>query len=128
MTERRKVWGIDPDVLEMVNEAAKESLPNEFVAALRAENGVITEILLFPGSYSNEHSAFMQLHMLPIDLSVVGTVHSHPGPSNRPSDADLHLFGNFGNTHIITCLPFDKRSWRAYDRNGREVGLEVVDL
>ena len=128
VTERRKVWGIDTDVLEMVNEASQESYPNEFVAALRAEKGVITEILLFPGSYSNEHSAFMQLHMLPIDLSVVGTVHSHPGPSNRPSDEDLHLFGNFGSTHIITCLPYDMRSWQAYDQGGRPIKLEVVDL
>lgn len=128
VTERRKIWGIESDVLDMINEASRGSFPNEFVAALRAEKGVITEILLFPGSYSNEHSAFMQLHMLPIDLSVVGTVHSHPGPSNRPSDEDLHLFGNFGSTHIITCLPYDMRSWQAYDRNGRKVELEVVDL
>jgi proteasome lid subunit RPN8/RPN11 len=128
LTARRKVWGIDTDVLEMISEASRDSLPNEFVAALRAEDGVITEILLFPGSYSNEHSAFMHLHMLPIDLSVVGTVHSHPGPSNRPSAEDLHLFGTFGSTHIITCLPYDRRSWRAYDRDGRPVELEVVDL
>ncbi len=126
MTGKRKTWGIEADVLEMVNEAAKGSYPKEFVAALRAEKGVITEILLFPGSYANEHSAFMQLNMLPIDLSVVGTVHSHPGPSNRPSDADLHLFGNFGNTHIITCLPYDMRSWRAYDYKGDTVQLEVL--
>ncbi|MBI0582893.1 MAG: Mov34/MPN/PAD-1 family protein [Methanomassiliicoccus sp.] len=127
MTARRKVWAIEADVLDMINEASRDTLPNEFVAALRAEKGVITEILLFPGSVSNEHAAFMQLHMLPIDLSVVGTVHSHPGPSNRPSNEDVHLFGNFGSTHIITCLPYDRRSWQAYDRSGRPVELEVVD-
>jgi proteasome lid subunit RPN8/RPN11 len=128
VTARRKIWGIEADVLKMINEASRESLPNEFVAALRAENGVITEILLFPGSRSNERSAFMQLNLMPIDFSVVGTVHSHPGPSNRPSAEDLHLFGNFGSTHIITCLPYDWRSWQAYDREGRPVKLEVVDL
>lgn len=126
MTEKRKIWAIEADVLDMVNEAAKDTYPNEFVAALRAEKGVITEILLFPGSYANEHSAFMQLHMLPIDLSVVGTVHSHPGPSNRPSEADVHLFSNFGSTHIITCLPYDMRSWRAYNYKGDPVSLEVL--
>lgn len=126
MSVRRRIWGIEGDVLDMINEASRESYPNEFVAALRAEEGVITEILLFPGSYSNEHSASMQLHMMPIDLSVVGTVHSHPGPSNRPSDEDLHLFGNFGNTHIITCLPYDRRSWQAYDHKGQKVSLDIV--
>ncbi len=122
----RKTWGIEGDVLDMISEASRESLPNEFVAALRAEEGVITEILLFPGSYSSKRSASMQLHMLPIDLSVVGTVHSHPGPSNRPSDEDLHLFGSFGSTHIITCLPYDRGSWQAYDREGRRIVLKVV--
>ena len=125
MTERRKVWGIDTDVLEMVNEASRESYPNEFVAALRAGQGVLPAALQLPGCDS---PAFMQLHMLPIDLSVVGTVHSHPGPSNRPSDEDLHLFGNFGSTHIITCLPYDMRSWQAYDQGGRPIKLEIVDL
>lgn len=126
VTGKRKVWGIEADVLDMINETAKGSYPKEFVAALRAEKGVITEILLFPGSMSNEHSAFMQLFHMPIDLSVVGTVHSHPGPSNRPSEEDLHLFGNYGNTHIITCLPFDMRSWRAYNYKGDVVELEVL--
>lgn len=126
MSAKRRTWGIEGDVLDMVNEASRESFPNEFVAALRAEEGVITEILLFPGSYSNEHSAHMQLYMMPIDLSVVGTVHSHPGPSNRPSDEDLHLFSNYGNTHIITCLPYDRSSWQAYDHKGQRISLEIV--
>lgn len=126
MSEKRKVWGIEADVLDIVHEAAKGSFPKEFVAALRAEKGVITEILLFPGAYSNEHSAFMQLYNMPIDLSVVGTVHSHPGPSNRPSSADLHLFSSYGSTHIITCLPYDMSSWRAYDYKGDVIKLEVL--
>ena len=107
-------------------QAAVQTYPNEFVAALRAEKGVIRELLMLPGTVSGENSGIIQLHMLPIDFSVVGTVHSHPGPSNRPSDADVHLFGNFGSTHIITCLPYDMRSWRAYDYKGEPVELEVL--
>ncbi len=126
MTAKRKVWGIEQDVLEMVNASAKESYPNEFLATMRAEKGIITEIILVPGTISNYHSGTFQLHMLPIDLSVVGTVHSHPGPSNRPSDEDLHLFGRFGNTHIITCMPFNLKSWRAYNYRGDLVELEVL--
>ncbi|MDD1768101.1 MAG: Mov34/MPN/PAD-1 family protein [Methanomassiliicoccales archaeon] len=128
MTEgkRRKIWGIEQDVLDMINEAAKDTYPDEFLATLRAEKGIVTEILLLPGTLSGEHSGTFHLHMLPIDLSVVGTVHSHPSFSNMPSEADISLFGRFGNTHIITCIPFDKRSWKAYDYNGDEIELEVV--
>ena len=46
--KKRKVWGIDRQVLEMINESAKQSLPNEFVAAMRAEEGVISELLFLP--------------------------------------------------------------------------------
>jgi len=128
MTEgkRRRIWGIEEDVLDMINEAAKDTYPDEFLATLRAEKGVVTEILLLPGTLSGEHSGTFHLHMLPIDLSVVGTVHSHPSFSNMPSEADISLFGRFGNTHIITCIPFDMRSWKAYDYNGNEIELEVV--
>ncbi len=128
MTERkrRKIWGIEEDVLEMICEAAKDTYPNEFLATLRAEKGVVTEILLLPGTLSGERSGTFHLDMLPIDLSVVGTVHSHPSFSNEPSEADISLFGRFGNTHIITCIPFDMGSWKAYDYNGNEIELEIV--
>jgi len=126
MTRKRKTWGIEREVLEMVNETAKDTYPNEFVAMLRAEEGVVTELLLLPGTIQSSHSGTLLMHMLPIDFSVVGTIHSHPSSSNHPSRADLAFFGRFGNTHIITCLPYDMGSWQAYDYNGRKVELEVV--
>lgn len=126
MTPKRRIWGIDRGVLEMVNESAKDTYPNEFVATMRAEEGVITELLLLPGTIQGTRSGVLLLHMLPIDFSVVGTIHSHPSYSNHPSEADLALFGRFGNTHVIICLPYDLTSWKAYDYNGKEIELEVI--
>jgi len=123
-----KVKAIDRSLLEMINEAARDSLPNEFVAMLRAEEGVIQELLLLPGTLQGEDSATLMMHMMPIDYSVVGTVHSHPGYSNRPSRQDLELFRRYGYVHIITCLPYNEGSWRAYDGLGRRMGLPVVEL
>ncbi|HPR98326.1 MAG TPA: Mov34/MPN/PAD-1 family protein [Methanomassiliicoccales archaeon] len=123
-----KVRGIDRALLEMINEAARDSLPNEFVAMLRAEDGIIQELLLLPGTLQGEDSATLMMHMMPIDYSVVGTVHSHPGYSNRPSREDLELFRRYGYVHIITCLPYDEGSWRAYDGQGRRMQLPVVEL
>ncbi len=123
-----KVRGIDRGLLEMINQAARDSLPNEFVAMLRAEEGVIEELLLLPGTLQGEDSATLMMHMMPIDYSIVGTVHSHPGYSNRPSREDLELFRHYGYIHIITCLPYDEGSWRAYDGRGRRMQLPVVEL
>ena len=88
---------------------------------------MIEEMLLLPGTLQGEDSGTLQLHMLPIDHSVVGSVHSHPGYSNRPSDADLRFFNHFGAIHIITCLPFDRPSWKAYNLQGERIELKVID-
>jgi len=84
----KKVYGIRRKTLRMILEASKDTYPKEFAAILRAEEGVIEEILLLPGTVSGDVHAIFQLHMLPIDFSVVGTIHSHPSGSYRPSDAD----------------------------------------
>ena len=127
MLANKGVRAIRRDVLRTINEAALRTYPNEFVAALRAEKGVIEEILLLPGTIQGQDSGTLQLHMLPIDYSVVGSVHSHPGYSNRPSDADLHFFEHFGYVHIITCLPFDETSWKAYNLRGERILLNIED-
>ena len=124
----KRVKSIDRSLMEMVNQAARDSLPNEFMAMLRVEEGVISELLLVPGTLQGKDSALVMLHMLPIDHTVVGTIHSHPGYSNRPSRQDLELFRRYGMVHIITCLPYDENSWQAYDHQGSSIELPVVDL
>jgi proteasome lid subunit RPN8/RPN11 len=111
----------------MILEASRESYPNEFGALLRAEGETVSEVLLLPGTIGGRSHAIFQLHMLPIDFTVVGTVHSHPGPDARPSPEDLEFFQRIGYLHIIAARPFDERSWRAWDRKGEPYPLEVVD-
>ena len=130
MNRRRfksRIRGIKKKTLEMILEASKENHPKEFSAVLRAKDGIITEIMLLPGTVSGNKHAIMQLHMLPVDFSVVGTIHSHPSPNFNWSRQDLQFFQKFGGIHIITCYPYDEGSWRAYDLYGNVVELEVVD-
>ena len=117
---------ISRKALEMMMAAAKDTHPREFACVLRAEDGVITEILLVPGTLSGENNAILRLHMLPIDLSVVGSAHSHPTPNAIPSNADLALFSRFGPVHIILGYPYTMDSWRAFNRNGETIELHVV--
>lgn len=107
--------------------SARSSYPNEFGAVLRAEPpGVIGELMLVPGGTAGRRHANFHLYMLPADLSVVGTLHSHPSGALHPSDADLRLFRNWGRRHIIVGAPFSPGSWRAYDGNGAATSLQVV--
>lgn len=106
---------------------ARSALPNEFGGVLRADPpGVISDLLLLPGTTAGRRHANFQLYMLPVDLGVAGTVHSHPSGALHPSDADLNLFRHWGRRHIILGAPYSPGQWRAYDGNGNECQLEVV--
>jgi proteasome lid subunit RPN8/RPN11 len=108
--------------------SARSSYPNEFGGVLRADPpGVIGELLMLPGTTAGRRHANFQLYMLPADLTVVGTVHSHPSGALHPSDADLRLFRSWGRRHLILGAPFESWSWRAYDGNGNETSLSVVE-
>jgi proteasome lid subunit RPN8/RPN11 len=125
----KKQWKIKRDCLELILESAKEIYPKEFGGLLRVDaesNDTIGEIILLPGTISGDSHAIFQLHMLPVDFTIVGTVHSHPSPSFHPSDEDKLLFRKYGKVHIVVAKPFDTFSWNAYDYNGNELDMEIV--
>lgn len=126
MSAKKKIEAITESTLKMVIESSKDAYPNEFAAGMREIEGVISELILVPGTMSGPTSAILKLHSLPIDYSIVGIVHSHPSPNVSPSQKDLMMFGKYGRVHIIMGLPYDMRSWQAYDWDGNEIELEVV--
>ncbi|MDI6820101.1 MAG: Mov34/MPN/PAD-1 family protein [Candidatus Hodarchaeaceae archaeon] len=121
-----RIFGVEREALEFMLGVSRSSHPNEFAGVLRAERGLIREVLVLPGTFSSDRSAVLRLHMLPIDRSACGTVHSHPSPNPSPSPEDLSLFAKFGRVHLIIAFPYDGRSWRAYDHRGAEMALRVV--
>ena len=123
--QSKKVIGITSKVLKMIFAASKDTHPLEFACVLRADEGVITEVILVPGTISSERYAILRRHNLPVDFSVVGSAHSHPTPNATPSDADLNLFQNTGSVHIIVGYPYNMNSWRAFSREGKEIQLQV---
>jgi len=125
----QKKWKIKQKCLDLILECARSNYPNEFGGLLRVDTNskdTISEIVVLPGTISGDSHAIFQLHMLPIDFSIVGTVHSHPSPSFHPSDADIHLFEKFGKVHIVVAYPFTESSWKAYDHNGKTIDISIV--
>ena len=121
-----KVYGIKRATLNMALEVAKDTYPKEFAAMMRAMDGVITELLFLPGTIGADRSATIPLYMRPIDFSIVGSLHSHPSPYPVPSKADLAMFSRTGDVHIIVAYPYTMDSWKAYNRDGKEMELEVI--
>jgi len=120
---------VDKEVIDEITNIAKEAHPNEFMALLegKIEEKVlkVAGLIFLPIETSNE-GAVMQVFMQPLTINSVGSVHSHPGPSASPSNADLDFFAAKGFFHMIIAEPYDRESIRAYDSYGNRVSYRTI--
>lgn len=104
--------------------------PREAILLLRGETRedeiIVREIIIPPrATYGFIFSAFDSF-MLPIDLTIVGTAHSHPSGSLRPSITDMNV-GFFGRIMVILAYPFEsEENVRVYDGEGKRLPLKIV--
>ncbi|MDR0522887.1 MAG: Mov34/MPN/PAD-1 family protein [Candidatus Methanoplasma sp.] len=120
-----RVYAVSEDFIDWINYSAKSAYPDEFICFHGDCDGVIREMILVSSTYGRGISTIDDW-MTPSGMQKTGTVHSHPEYSNEPSDMDLDFFRHYGGIHIITCRPYDRTSWKAYDSSGRVVDLKVV--
>jgi proteasome lid subunit RPN8/RPN11 len=121
-----RIKGIASDALNYILEASKFTHPEEFGGVLQEKDGIITDVLLLPGTRPGKRSVSIKYFMMP-NIRSVGIVHSHPSSNRNPSQADLHIFATRGNCHIIVGYPYDIQSWTCYDREGNIRELQVID-
>lgn len=108
---------------------SKTRHPNEAILVLQGKKDkdeiVINGLIIPPFSMSGPYYSGFPVYDLPFDLSYIGTAHSHPGGSNRPSLDDLNHF--YGMVSIIISHPYEDETIAAYDRNGNSLELRIVD-
>jgi proteasome lid subunit RPN8/RPN11 len=102
--------------------------PHEGILILQGKskkNGEIRidGLVVPPFASSGPYYSGFPTNELPMDLSYIGTAHSHPGSSNRPSLPDLNNF--FGVVSIIISYPYEYETIAAYDRNGNNISLII---
>jgi proteasome lid subunit RPN8/RPN11 len=127
MMKNKRIKGIAKDTLNFILEVSKSSMPNEFAGLLQADNEIISDILILPGTESSRMSALIRLYMLP-NMHVAGSIHSHPSSDIRPSKEDIAFFSRTGDYHIIVGPPFDESSWICYNSLGERRELDVFDI
>ena len=121
-----KIKGVSVDFIDGLNEAAKSTYPDEFICLHRAHDGIIDEIAMLPGTVFGDSHSFIMEWMDPIDYARSGSAHSHPGFSAEASEDDYEVFGHMGGIHFITCQPYDRSSWRAYNSFGDEIEIPML--
>ena len=106
----------------------KMNHPDEGILILRGKskrgNVFIAALVIPPFSETGADFAGFPNNPLPLDLSYVGIVHSHPSGSAEPSLTDLDNF--FGLVSLIVKSPYEDDDIFAWDSQGNEIPLVVV--
>ena len=117
-------------LLDTVLEGAKQLYPRESFLLLRGKKSkdvvCVSDLIVAPFAVHGKGFASFSSHMLPIDFSIVGTVHSHPSGNIQPSNTDLNHM--FGRVVMIVGYPYEsEQNVAIYDSNGEKLGLEVAE-
>lgn len=106
----------------------KMNHPNEGILILRGKskkgNIIIDSLVIPPFSDTGPTFAGFPESFLPLDLSYVGIVHSHPNGSAEPSVTDLHNF--FGLVSLIVKSPYDDEDLFAWDSQGNSIPITII--
>jgi proteasome lid subunit RPN8/RPN11 len=117
------------ELLDAIFEGARRLYPKETILLLRGKktkDTIRVEELVVPPLATYGHGfANIPLYMLPMDFSIVGTVHSHPSGSLTPSDVDFNHF--FGRILMIVGFPYaDEQNVAVYNSHGEKLSLHVT--
>ncbi len=123
----RKI-SLTKDARDGILSFCKMNHPNEGILILRGKSKrgdvYIDELVVPPFSETGADFAGFPHNPLPLDLSYVGIVHSHPLGSAKPSLTDLDNF--FGLVSIIVKSPYEDDDIFAWDSDGKELPLVIV--
>lgn len=117
-------------LLEGILENARAAYPKEVILLLRGrvkgDLTEITDIIIPPLATRGIGFSAFPLHMLPIDFSLVGVVHSHPSGVAEPSIGDLN--NAFGRVAMIVAYPFlGEQDVTVFRRSGERVALRLLE-
>jgi proteasome lid subunit RPN8/RPN11 len=121
---------ISREVLEAIFESAKQLYPKETVLILRGKKKKdtvnVTDLLIPPFATYGYGFANLPFHMLPMDFSIMGMVHSHPSGDKSASDVDANHF--YGRIMMIVGYPYETaQDIVAYNCYGDQLEIKIVD-
>jgi proteasome lid subunit RPN8/RPN11 len=107
---------------------AKSWHPHEGILILQGkikkEEIIIEGLIIPPFSLHGPYYSGFSGYELPFDLSYIGTAHSHPGGSNKPSLEDLNNY--YGLVSIIISYPYEDNTIGAFDRSGKIMEIKIL--
>ena len=124
------IVSVSAELLDSIFEGAKRLYPKETLLLLRgrrSKNAIqVIDLVVPPLAVYGYGFANLPFHMLPMDFSVVGTVHSHPSGNINPSSVDINHF--FGRILMIVGFPFaSTQNVAVYNSKGEKLLLQITE-
>lgn len=120
---------IKEKLLDIILENVRANFPREKILLLRGKirKGVIeiTDIVIPPLATSGPGFSVFSASMLPMDYSLLGSVHSHPSGNLTPSIEDLNHF--FGRIMMIVVYPFKRENTAVFNRAGKKIEMRLIE-
>jgi len=121
---------VSAELLDSIFEGAKRLYPKETFLLLRGKKSKdeirVLDLVVPPLAVYGYGFANLPFHMLPMDFSVVGTVHSHPSGNINPSRVDFNHF--FGRVFMIVGFPFaSAENVAVYGSKGEKLQLQITN-
>lgn len=117
------------EVLDSMLTFFKMHHPNEAILVLRGSNKkdalLIDSLVIPPMAEGGPFFSGFPSFMLPGDLSIMGTAHSHPSGSAQPSLTDINHFS--GLVGVIVKYPYEDNDLFAYNSSGEQLEVLVQD-
>ena len=117
-------------LLAVLLESARTVYPRETILLLRGKakkgRARITDIVIPPLATHGHRFSGFPTHMLPMDFSIIGSVHSHPSGVAQPSVGDLNH--SYGMVMMILVYPFrGEEDVGVFSQSGKRVTLTVTE-
>lgn len=119
---------LTPEAASQIMAFARRSHPKEFSALLGGrikDNTIWLTHVIYQHFEATERSATMRIDT-PVTAGASATVHSHPGPDNRPSAADRRFFNKYSMPNFIIAYPYVPSSIACYDAYGNPLHFTLL--
>jgi len=124
------VVSMSREVLDSIFISAKQLYPKETALLLRGKKKkdtiYITDLLIPPFATYGYGFANVPFHMLPMDFSIMGMVHSHPSGNKSASEVDANNF--YGRVMMIAGFPYEtEQDIVAYNCYGEKIQIKITN-
>jgi len=119
------MWRIKKNLLLDAIHSAERYLPAEYICFLggNRKKELVLEIIFLP-SNTSETSASIDEYSIPIDETILGSLHSHPFSTNCPSRQDKKFFLKYP-LNLVLGFPYSIENIGFYDQNGERINVLI---